>query len=158
MLTDSIKLKGRVGIVVKDKNGKIKEKREETNLVVDTGLAYIASRMKDTTKTAMSHMALGTGTTGADELDTDLEAIASGFTTREALDSTTVTNNEIKYICNFEAGDVASSGTTPITEAGIFNNATPGSGDMLCRVVFSQVNLETTDSISVEWTVTIQAS
>lgn len=149
MLNDAIKLKGRVGIVVKDKNGKVKEKREETNLVVDTGLDYIASRMKDATATAMTHMGLGTGTTAAAAGDTDLGTLAGS---REALDSTTVTSNAINYVCNFEANDV----TGAITEAGIFNAASAGT--MLCRVVFSPVTLTSTDSISVDWTVTISAS
>lgn len=149
MLNDSIKLKGRVGIVVKDENGKIKEKREETNLVVDTGLDYIASRMKDATATAMTHMGLGTGTTAAAAGDTDLGTLAGS---REALDSTTVTDNTINYVCNFEANDV----TGAITEAGIFNASSAGT--MLCRVVFSPVNLTSTDSISVDWTITLSAS
>lgn len=149
MLTDSIKLKGRVGIVVKDKNGNIKETREENNLVVDTGLDYIASRMKDATATVMSHMALGTGTTSAAAGNTDLETLVGS---REALDSTTVTDNTINYVCNFEANDV----TGAITEAGIFNASSGGT--MLCRVTFSEVNLTSTDSISVDWTITLSAS
>jgi hypothetical protein len=149
MFTENLKLKGRVGIVVKDKDGKVKETREENNLVVDTGLDYIASRMKDATATAMSHMGLGTGTTAAAAGDTDLETLAGS---REALDSTTVTDNTINYVCNFEAGDV----TGAITEAGIFNAAS--SGTMLCHVVFSAVNLTSSDSISVDWTITLSAS
>lgn len=149
MLNDTLKLTGRVGIVVRDKNGNVKETRDEKNLVVDAGLDFIASRMKDTTDAAMTHMALGTGTTAAAADDTDVETIAGS---REALDSTTVTDNTIKYVCNFEANDV----TGAITEAGIFNASTGGS--MLCRVVFSAVNLTSTDSISVDWTITISAS
>ncbi len=149
MLNDKLKLKGRVGIVVKDKDGNIKEKREEKNLVVNTGLNYITSRMKDATSGVMSHMALGTGTTAAAAGDTDVETIAGS---REALDSTTVSTNTINYVCNFEANDV----TGAITEAGIFNASS--SGTMLCRVVFSALNLTSTDSISVDWTITLSAS
>ena len=149
MFSENLKLKGRVGIVVKDKDGKVKETREENNLVVDTGLDYIASRMKDATATAMSHMGLGTGTTAAVAGDTDLETLAGS---REALDSTTVTDNTINFVCNFEANDV----TGAITEAGLFNAASAGT--MLCRVVFSAVNLAATDSISVDWTITLSAS
>jgi len=149
MLNDTLKLTGRVGIVVRDKNGNVKETRDEKNLVVDAGLDFIASRMKDTTDDAMTHMALGTGTTAAAADDTDVETIAGS---RETLDSTTVTDNTHKYVRNFEANDV----TGAITEAGIFNASTGGS--MLCRVVFSAVNLTSTDSISVDWTITISAS
>jgi hypothetical protein len=149
MLTDSIKLKGRVGIVVKGKDGNVKETRNVNNLVVDAGLDYIASRMKDATATAMTHMGLGTGTTAAAAGDTDLGSLAGS---REALDSTTVTDNTVKYVCNFEANDV----TGAITEAGIFNASTGGT--MLCRVKFDPVNLTSTDTISVDWTITISAS
>ena len=38
MLKDALKLKGRVGIVLKDKDGNIKETRDIENLVVTTGL------------------------------------------------------------------------------------------------------------------------
>ena len=152
MILENLKLSGQLNIVLKDKAGNIKEEREEKNLVVNTGLAYIASRMKDTTKGAMSHMALGSGTTAAAATQTDLVTILGS---REALDSTTIagTNNEkIVYVSSFEAGD----GTGAVTEAGIFNAAT--SGDMLCRTVFSVVNKAADDTMSVTWTITLSAS
>ena len=149
MLNDSLKLKGRVGIVLKDKNGNVKETREIDNLVVNTGLDYIASRMKDATATAMTHMGLGSGTTAAAAGDTDLESILGS---REILDSTTVTSNAVAYVSSFEAGDA----TGAVTEAGLFN-ATTG-GTMLCRTVFSVVNKAADDTMSVTWTITISAA
>ena len=149
MLNDSLKLKGRVGIVLKDKDGNVKETRDIDNLVVDTGLDYIASRMKDATATAMTHMALGSGTTAASASDTDLGSILGS---RELLDSTTVTDNTIQYVSSFEAGDA----TGAVTEAGIFNASSGGS--MLCRTVFSVVNKAADDTMSVTWTVTISAA
>ena len=149
MLNDSLKLKGRVGIVLKDKDGNVKETRNIDNLVVDTGLDYIASRMKDATATAMTHMALGSGSTAAAAGDTDLGSILGS---RELLDSTTVTDNTIQYVSSFEAGEA----TGAVTEAGIFNASTGGT--MLCRTVFSVVNKAADDTMSVTWTVTISAS
>jgi hypothetical protein len=130
MIIDNMKAKGRLNIVLKDENGNIKDQREVDNLVVSAGLDYIASRMKDATATAMSHMALGSGTTAAAAGDTDLESVLGS---REALDSTTVTDNTVQYVASFEAGDA----TGAVTEAGIFNASTAGS--MLCRTVFSVV-------------------
>lgn len=149
MLNDALKLKGRVALVLKDKNGKVKETREIDNLVVDAGLDYIASRMKDATATAMTHMGLGSGTTSAAAGNTDLESILGS---REALDSTTVTDNAIAYVASFEAGDA----TGAVTEAGIFNASTGGT--MLCRTTFSVVNKQADDTMTVTWTVTISAS
>jgi len=149
MLNDSLKLKGRVGIVLKDKDGNVKETRDIDNLVVDTGLDYIASRMKDATATAMTHMGLGSGTTAAAAGDTDLESILGS---REVLDSTTVTSNAVAYVSSFEAGDA----TGAVTEAGLFNASSGGT--MLCRTVFAVVNKAADDTMSVTWTITISAA
>ena len=88
MINENLKLSGQLGIVLRDKDGNIKEERTERNLVVTTGLNYIASRMKDASATAMTHMALGSGTTAAAAGQTDLVTLLGA---REALDSTTVT-------------------------------------------------------------------
>jgi len=148
-LNDAIKLKGRVSIVLKDKNGKVKETRNVENLIVTTGLNYIASRMKDASATAMTHMGLGSGSTAASAGQTDLVSILGS---REAIDSTTVSTNTIVYVSNFEAGDA----TGAIVEAGIFNASSGGT--MLCRTVFSVVNKAADDSMSITWTITISAS
>jgi hypothetical protein len=152
MINENLKLSGQLNIVLKDKAGNIKDHREVKNLVVNSGLAYIASRMTGTAKSVMSHMALGSGTTAAAAGQTDLVSILGS---REALDSTTIsgTNDEkVVYLSSFEAGDA----TGAVTEAGIFNAAS--SGDMLCRTVFSVVNKAADDTMSVTWTITLSAS
>ena len=72
MINENLKLSGQLNIVVKGKDGKVKEERTEKNLVVSAGLTYIASRMKNTAADAMTHMALGSGTTNAAAGQTDL--------------------------------------------------------------------------------------
>ena len=148
-MEDKIKLRGDVEIVVKDKDGNVKEKREEKNLVVTTGLAYIASRMKDATATAMTHMAVGSGTTAAAAGNTDIESILGS---REALDSTTASGAVITYVASFEAGE----GTGAITEEIIANASS--SGTCLCRVVFSAVNKAADDTMTITWAITLAAS
>lgn len=152
MINENLKLSGQLNIVLKDKAGNVKEERELKNLVVNAGLAYIASRMTGTAKDVMSHMGLGSGSTAAAAADTDLGSLLGS---REALDSTTIsgTNDEkVVYVSSFEAGDA----TGAVTEAGIFNAAT--GGDMLCRTVFSVVNKAADDTMSVTWTITLSAS
>ena len=149
MFNENLELSGQVAIVLRDKDGNVKEERTEKNLVVTTGLNYIASRMKDASATAMTHMALGSGTTSAAAGQTDLVTLLGA---REALDSTTVTANAVAYVSSFEAGDA----TGAVTEAGIFNAST--SGTMLCRVVFSVVNKAADDTMTVTWTITLAAS
>lgn len=152
MLNDKIKLKGRVGILLIDENGQIKQQNEIDNLVVDAGLAFIASRMKDASATVMSHMAVGTDNTAAADAQTAL--IAQHADGRVALDSTTivtttVTNDAVRYIATFAPG--ASTGA--LVEAGIFNAASAGT--MLCRTVFSVVNKAAGDTLTITWTVTV---
>ena len=144
--TDELKVKGSVNVVIHDESGKQKENFTIPNLVVTTGLAYIASRMKDATATAMTHMAVGTGNTAAAAGNTALE---TQLGSRVALTSTTVTSNSIAYVASFGAG-VA---TGALTEAGIFNAST--SGTMLCRTVFAVINKGASDTMTITWTITI---
>jgi chloramphenicol 3-O-phosphotransferase len=147
MLQDSIKMTGELRITVTNPEGNIKQEVVVPNLVVTAGKGYIASRMKDTTATAMSHMEIGTGTTAAAVGDTALETAVSG--SRVSLTSTTVTANAVAYVATFPAG----TGTGAITEAGIFNASS--SGTMLCRTVFSVINKGAADTLGITWTVTV---
>ena len=114
MINDNLKLRGDVAIVLKDKNGNVKESREINNLVVTAGLTFICSRMAGASASVMSHMALGSSTTAAAAGQTDLVSILGS---REVLDSSTASANTIVYVSSFEAGE----GTGAVTEAGVFN-------------------------------------
>jgi hypothetical protein len=140
MLKDGLKLTGKLKIAI---NGDTVQ--EIPNVVVTDGKEYVASRMKDATATAMSHMAIGTDSTAASASDAALGAEAG----RVSLTSTTVTSNEVEYVATFGAG----TGTGAITEAGILNASS--SGTLLCRTVFSVVNKGSADSMTITWTVTV---
>ena len=144
--TDFLTAKGTLGIVLTDQNGNLKQELNVTNLVVDTGLDYIASRMKDATATAMTHMAIGSGTNDPAAGDTALQTQLG----RVALTSTTVTNNSVAYIASLGAG----TGTGAVTEAGIFNASSGGT--MLCRTEFAVINKAAGDSMTITWTVTVE--
>ena len=118
--------------------------RDIDNLVVTTGKGYVASRMKDATATAMSHMAVGTGSTAAAAADTTL----GGESARVALTSTTVSGAVVTYVATFPAG----TGTAAITEAAVLNASSGGT--MLCRTVFAVVNKGANDVMAVSWAVT----
>ena len=105
MINDDLKLKGRLAIAI---NGETVS--EVDNIVVTTGKGYVASRMKDATATAMSHMGIGTGSTAAAAGDTAL----GSQSVRSALTSTTVNTNEVTYVATFSAG----SGTGAVVRAG----------------------------------------
>ena len=140
MLHDNFQMTGHLSIAIND--AVVQEVR---NLVVTDGKEFVASRMKDTTKAAMSHMAIGTGSTAAAAGDAALGSQAD----RNALTSTTVSGAAVTYVATFAAGE----GTGAITEAGLFNAAS--AGDMLCRTVFAVVNKGSSDSMTITWTVTV---
>jgi len=147
---DKLKITGEVSIVLKDKHGNVKDQRDIKNLVVNTGLEFIITRMLDTSKAVMSHMALGSGTTAAAAGQTDLVSMLGA---REALDSSTKPAfNKAQYVASFEAGDA----TGAVTEAAIFNAGV--GGDMLCRTVFPVVNKQADDTLAITWTITVQAA
>ena len=149
MINDNLKLRGDVALVLKDKNGNIKETREINNLVVTAGLTFICSRMAAASAGVMSHMALGSSTTAAAAGQTDLVSILGS---REALDSTNASANTIVYVSSFEAGE----GTGSVTECGCFNASSGGT--MLARTVFPVVTKQADDTMSVTWLITLSAS
>ena len=154
MINENLKLSGQLNIVLKDKNGKVKEERVEKNLVVNKGLAFIISRMEGTAKGVMSHMALGSSSTAEAAGQSDLVSILGA---REVLDSTTITgtnNEKIVFVSSFEAGDA----TGAVKEAGIFNSGTAAAGDMLSRTTFAVVNKAADDTMAVTWTITLSAT
>jgi len=132
-------MKGRLTIALNDEIV-----QEVDNLVVTSGKGYVASRMKDATATAMSHMAIGQGTASAAAGD----AALGNELDRRGLQSTTVNNADVVYVASFTAGQ----GTGAVTEAAILNASS--SGTMLCRTVFAVVNKGASDSMTITWTVT----
>ena len=140
MLNDGLKLTGKLTIALNDEIV-----QEVPNLVVTAGKEYVASRIKDATATAMSHMAIGTGSPAAAASQTALGSESA----RTGLTSTTVSGADIVYVDTFAAG----TGTGAITEAGIFNASSGGT--MLCRTVFSVVNKGASDAMTITWTVTV---
>ena len=145
MINDSIEVTGELKLTLTRPDGHVKHEVIIPNLVVTTGKNYIASRIKDASATAMTHMAIGTGSTAAAAGNTALGSEAG----RVALTSTTVSTNNIAYVATFPAG----TGTGAITEAGILNASS--SGTLLCRTVFSVINKGSADTLGITWTVTV---
>ena len=147
MTKDFVKAEGRVTLVLTGPDGAVKETQEVENLVVQTGLNYIASRMKDATSTVMTHIEVGTSSTSAILAQTAL--VAAVASSRTILTSTTVTTTSVAYACTFGAG----VGTGALTEAGIFDASSAGT--MLCRTVFSVINKGAADTLTITWTIAV---
>ena len=149
MFSEKIRATGQVSFVLTDENGNVKQ-QDSKNLVVDPGLAFIASRMIGTTAAVMSHMAVGTGTTAAADAQTTLVTESARVAlTSSTIVTTTVSNDSVQYVATFGPG-VA---TAAITEAGLFNAASAGT--MLARTVFPVINKGALDTLTLTWKVTV---
>ena len=151
MLNDGIKCRGDLVFTFTcQKTGKIRIE-EEKNLIVTVGKNHIADQLADSGEAAMTHMALGTGTTAAVVGDTALETELDRNALTSKIQGSGANANQVTYSAEWAAGD----GTGAITEAGIFNSAS--AGVMLARSVFAVKNKEATDSLGIAWTLTISA-
>lgn len=138
MIQETIKAKGELSIKLFGPDGKLKAEQNVPNLVVTTGKTFIAARMVGT-PTAMSHMAIGSGTTDPAVGDTALQTELG----RVALTSSASSGAVVTYVASFGAG----TGTGAVTEAGILNASSGGT--LLCRTEFSVVNKGADDSMSI---------
>ena len=144
MIQETVKATGALQIKLYGPDGKLKQEQNVKNLVVTSGKGYIAGRMVGT-PTAMSHMAIGSGTVDPAVGDTTLGTELG----RVSLTSSAAVGAVVTYIASFGAG----TGTGAVTEAGIFNAGSAGT--MLCRTEFAVVNKGADDSLSITWTVTV---
>jgi hypothetical protein len=147
------RVRGEVELVLTSGDGVEVMRRTVSNLTVNTGLRYIASRIINTDNDVMSHMMIGSGTTLPTINDTTLESQlgVTALTSSEFISAVSV--HQAKYTATFGAGN----GTGSVNEAGIANASSGGM--MLCRVVFPDtIPKDAASTLSLTWTVTIVPS
>ena len=133
-------------------NGKggLKDMRVVSNLLVNTGLAFITGRMLEATLNVLSHMAVGTGNTAAAGTQTALVTEVARVALSDAVQATTnVTDDTAQYMATFPAG----TATGFLTEAMILNAASGGLA--FNRAVFSVINKGANDSLTITWKIII---
>jgi hypothetical protein len=138
---DTINLVGEIQILLN--NEVVLEKK---NLIVQAGKNFLASAVIGSSTSPFNAIAIGTGTTAASTSDTALQTEL----TRAAFTTSSVSTNVVTLSNTYAAG----TGTGAVTEAGIFNNSTSG-GTMLSHVVFSAVNKGASDTLTINWTITV---
>jgi hypothetical protein len=128
--------------------------RVVSNLVTDAGKAGVASRINGSgSEAAFTYIAVGTGATAANAADTTLQteitdsglARAAATASRVTVD---VTNDGARLALTFSV-----SGTKAVTESGVLNAGS--SGVLLCRQVFSAINVISGDSLTITWTIDV---
>lgn len=151
---EDIAPRGVFEIVLRDKNGFIKEVRITKNGIPNAGLAAIASRIGGSGGAAAgTYIAVGTGTNAFNASDTALqtEVTTSGLGRANAtmsLVTTNVTNDTSQALYQFSV-----SGTVAVTEAGIFNAAS--SGTLFARSVFSAINVANGDTLQITYKIVV---
>jgi hypothetical protein len=144
-LNDKTKATGSLTISVFDEHGTEKTKLHLNNLVVQSGKAFITSRMVGASPSVMSHMAIGTNTASPTSGDTTLGTEIG----RVSLSGSIPNGDTITYSATFPAG----VGTGSISEAGVFN--ANSAGTMLCRTTFLPINKSASEVIAFTWNITL---
>jgi hypothetical protein len=122
------------------------------NLVTTVGKALVAGRINGSgAPAAATFIAVGTGTTAAAAGDTTLqtETATSGLSRvagTASLVTTTTTNDTAQLTTTFTV-----TGTVAVTESGVLNASS--SGTLLCRQVFTAINVVSGDSLAITWKV-----
>jgi hypothetical protein len=126
------------------------DKAVVANLMTNAGFALVAGRINGSgSPAAATYIAVGTGTTAANVANTALETeiTDSGLERASAsvsLVTTTVTNDTAQMVVTFTV-----TGTKAVTESGVLNASS--SGSLLCRQVFSAINVVSGDSLQITW-------
>ena len=135
-----------VKITAAHANGEVFEEREIHNLVVNAGLEWVKGQVHDAADgtDVMEYTSVGDDNTapaaGQTDLISQLSTRTAGTYASGATGVCTVT------------GLHTATGSWGVVEAGLHDAASTGS--MLARVIFSIINLSTSDELTVEWTIT----
>lgn len=137
------------------RDGKVIDKREIHNAIVNAGFAAAAGRICNIgSVNPFEYLAIGIGNTGVLVTDTDLDSeITTGGGARAGSTNSRVTTNVTSDTAQFTHTWTFTS-TFAIVESGIFNAAS--TGDMLARQVFSAINVNNGDSLAITWKVVCQ--
>lgn len=142
-MKDTFTIKGALHIKIFGSNGKLKDERKIHNTVKNAGLYGLMDQLlASPSLSKVSHMALGTGTSGATALGTEID--------RNALSTKTRNNAVVTMVGDWAAGDGTNAA---ITEAGLFDAAS--TGNMWCSTSFGAIAKGAADSMQITWTLTI---
>jgi hypothetical protein len=135
-------MRDRVIMTVRDKEGNVKQEYDSgwsPNGITNAGMAEVAGLITlDVGGTAFDYIAIGTGTTTFDPTQTALSNEIKRKAGTGSRVTTIVTNDTAQYVTTFSSAD-GLSGTSAVTESGVFNQSSGGT--MLCRQTFSALNI-----------------
>jgi hypothetical protein len=141
ILNDKAGIDYHMHLVLRDKDGNIKDERRVYNTVTTAGKNGAADQiLAAPSLNKPTHMAIGTGSPSGTALGTELD--------RNANTSKNRSGAVVTIVGDWAAGD----GTGAITEAGTFDAAS--TGNMWMSASFSVINKGASDTLSISWTLT----
>jgi hypothetical protein len=120
------------------------------NIVTNVGLSEMIKLVFGLGGAAFGYIAIGTGTAAESATDTALQTEIKRKTASKSQTTTSVTGDTCLLTATFSSAD-GLSGTSAVTEAGVFNALT--GGVLLARKVFSAVNVnwDAGDSLTINY-------
>lgn len=142
------------GLQIPGLTGNFTKSLTVSNLITNTGMAGVASRINgDGAEALFNYIAIGIGAVAADVTDTTLgsEITTNGGERGVATLSRTttdVTNDTATFVLTYNF-----TGAFAVTESGVLNAVS--SGVLLCRQVFTAINVASADSLQVTWDIDV---
>ena len=120
------------------------------NIITNAGIAEMIKLIFGLGGAAFGYIAIGTGTTAESATDTALANEIKREAASKTQTTTTVTNDTCLLSASFSSAD-GLTGTSAVSEAGVFNAST--GGVLLARRVFSAVNVnwDAGDSLTINY-------
>ena len=142
-LNDGVKARYDMHLVVRDKDGNIKEERLVKNTVTTYAKEEVAAYMTASGNTDKpAYMAVGTGTPSANGCGTQVS-------TRQAMTSATSSGAVLTLVASFSGATY----TGALVEAATH---TAGTGTTCWTyAIFSAITLGSTDTLTITWTITV---
>lgn len=146
---NTIRISGEADIFTFCKHtGKVLNREKIHNLELNGGLERIARRLISNSEDYFDYIAIGTGTTAAQNTDTALETEV----TRAQATVSYVASYKAQFTKIFTFG---SGESYTITEAGVFDDATASGSTALNRLVFTGKAVDSDTSLSITITITV---
>jgi len=153
--TPVLRLVGEIEIILRDKEGRIKEYRKLRNLIVNVGKAQVAGLINGVVTTPFKYIAIGEGSATSpgtcappSATDTALGREVARALATVGRTTTNVTNDTATWSATFSFDTPRS-----ICEAGIFDSSS--GGNMLARQTFAVINVASGDSLTINWKVVV---
>lgn len=140
---EKISMTGRVKIDITRADGTL-ESVEGKNLVVESGKNLMASRLAGASKAAVSHIAVGSSS----QIATEMDAALIGTEHERVAGTVTVTDNTFTITGTFGTAIVSD---VTIGEVGLFNASS--AGDMLARFTVPTINFAANDTAIISWSI-----